>query len=197
MRSFAYRCQNYLDILRERIIYEITNYCSITFPSLAFSYDGSTFDDVWSEIEAKPYAEFTETKVTLKSFAGYAKEESTCEKCDENCFRSKIFYRILQSFFTLTEFVCVVDGKLQKKQTIVDISKRIRSTYNLKSLPQLFQIPMRKFSWLWTCWKNLSTMNPSEKVKTANFFQIDNLIGTYAKRYSDVTMTMSRSYFLQ
>ena len=37
--------------------------------------------------------------------------------------------------------------------------------------------------------KIFPTLDEDKVVKTANFFQIDNLIGTYARRYADVMMT--------
>ena len=163
---------------------------ALLFPSLAFSYDGSTFDDVWSEIEAKPYAEFTETKVTLKSFYGYAKENllaksamrTVSDREDILPYFTKLLHPngiCLRGRWKITEETDY-SGYFKKNSEALIISRASTTISNTDR---------GSFRGFGLAGKIFPTMNPSEKVKTANFFQIDNLIGTYAKRYSDVTMT--------
>ena len=158
-------------------------------PTIAFTYDGSSFNEVWDEVKNEPYFELSDTKVTRKSFfqQGYnllaeAAKRTVEDKNDIIPPFDKLLHAngiCLQGEWKITES-SIYSGYFRKGSKGKIIARASTTLTNTK------RGSYRGFG---LAGKIFPTNNGDEVVKTANFFLIDNLIGTYAPNFTRVEMT--------
>ncbi len=156
----------------------------------AFSYEGSSASSVWNEIKKEEYETFTDKKITLSSFfvAGVknlleaSAKRTVATKEDIIPYFDKLLHPngiCLRGKWEITED-SKYSGYFRQGSEAIIIARASTTISNTKR---------GSFRGFGLAGKVFPTTNEDEVVKTANFFQIDNLIGTYAKRYADVMMT--------
>ena len=169
---------------------KLTLLACLLIPATVFGYQGSSVDDVWSEITKKPYKELTQKKVTLKSFFSYAKENLLAKSANRTVETKEDIIPYFNKLLHPNGICLRGKWNITKSNPYTGYFKKGSEAYIISRASTTISNTKRgKFRGFGLAGKIFPTLDTDEKVKTANFFQIDNLIGTYAKRYSDVTLT--------
>ena len=162
---------------------------------LAFSYQGSSANQVWNTVTAETYDVLQDKEITVRSFfsagVNILKENAvrTVEQKDDIIpYFDKLVHpngMCLRGNWQITE-PSVYSGYFKQGSEGIIIARASTTLSNTKR---------GSFRGFGLAGKIFPTTDDKEQVKTANFFQIDNLIGTYADHYSDVQMTNEPGLF--
>ncbi len=159
------------------------------FLSSAFAYSGSSFDEVWNQVTSDPYRKLPQYQVTLGSF--FSKGKDLLTKSAKRTLKSE--EDILPRFDKLLH----PNGSCMKGRWIITedtpytglLSKGTDALILLRASTTLTNTKRGRIRGFGLSGKIFPTLNPDEKVKTANFFTIDNLVGTYEKHFTDAKLT--------
>lgn len=161
----------------------------VTFNSHSSPYEGSTVNEVWGLLEAQPYSTLPSNEVSYRQlFDGAISliERSANRTLNEQKDIIPYFSKLAHPNGVCLRGVWSIDKEntysgLFKKGSEAIIIARASVALNETEAGDL-----RAFG---LAGKIFPTMNERAKVKTANFFVIDDLSGTRAEHYTDVEMT--------
>ena len=153
------------------------------------AYNGSSFEEVWSVVEEKPYSYLPEKKVTFSSFfSGFTNLiKKSAKRTVEN--KSDIlpyFDKLLHKNGTCMAGIWEItkenpySGYFKKGSKGLIIARASTTLSNTK------QGDLRGFG---LAGKIFPTEDPYTTHKTANFFLIDNLGGTYETNFTRANLT--------
>jgi len=163
----------------------------VTGASAQGAYEGSRYQDVWSVVEESPYEVLPQEKVTLKSF--YTGLTDNLQKASERTLNTgddilPPFRKLLHpngvcmaGTWNITEETPYSGYFRQGSQGLIILRGSSALTAVKRGEKRSFGIAGKIFP----------TLDPQgeDPVKTANFFVIDNLGGTYAPSFFDTAMT--------
>jgi hypothetical protein len=161
-------------------------------PGAAYAnYEGSQFADVWAAASENPYDALPEEKVTLRSFYSFltdklqqSSERTLSDRSDVLPYFRKLLHPngiCLAGSWNITESN-PYSGYFRKG------SKGLIILRASAALSEIYRGEKRAFG---IAGKIFPTQNPNHvsPLKTANFFVIDNLGGTYEPNFLDSPMT--------
>ena len=159
------------------------------FASAQTIYNGSSFNQVWSVVEEKPYSYLPEKKVTFSSFfSGFTNliaksaKRTVENEADLLPFFNKLLHKngtCMAGTWEITEDN-LYTGYFKKSSKALIIARASTTLSNTK------QGSLRGFG---LAGKIFPTQDPYSTQKTANFFLIDNLGGTYAPNFTRVNLS--------
>lgn len=157
----------------------------------AAEYQGSTFRDVWTAASENPYEALPETKVTLGSFYHFLKdklqqssERTLSNHSDVLPYFNKLLHPngiCLSGTWNITEQTPYSGYFKQNSKGLIIVRASAALSEIQRGEKRAFGIAGKIFP----------TENPDqqEPTKTANFFVIDNLGGTYTPNFLDTELT--------
>ncbi|MBC7659578.1 MAG: hypothetical protein H7249_07705 [Chitinophagaceae bacterium] len=157
----------------------------------ASDYQGATFRDVWSAARENPYSALPETKVTVGSFYHFlsdklqqASERTLSDHSDVLPYFNKLLHPNAICFagtWNITEQTPYSGYFKQNSKGLIILRASA-------ALSEIHRGEKRAFG---IAGKIFPTENPDhqEPMKTANFFVIDNLGGTYTPNFLDTELT--------
>ncbi len=164
---------------------------AVSAPVSAAPYQGSSFQDVWSVAQEGPYSVLPEEKVTLSSFYSgvvdklqqsssrtLASQEDVLPRFQKLLHRNGI---CLAGTWNITEET-PYSGYFRKDSTGLIVMRASAA------LSQIHRGQKRAFGIAGKIFPTADVNDP-QRYKTANFFVIDNLGGTYTPNFLDTSMT--------
>jgi hypothetical protein len=167
----------------------IIGLAAITMNVNAATYTGSTAQSVWDKIESNQYAALPHNKVSYGSlFKGFkslikkSADRTLSDKSDLLPYFNKLAHpngACLKGTWNITESNPYT-GHFKKDTSAIIISRASVALSDTRA---------GSFRGFGLAGKIFPTNEESQKVKTANFFLVDDLGGTKAKHYTGVEMT--------
>ncbi len=168
----------------------------VSSSAFADTYEGSTFSDVWQAAGENPYSVLPEEKVSLSSFYSFltdklqrASERTVSDRSDVLPTFKKLLHPngiCLAGTWNITEATPYTGYFKQDSKGVIILRASA-------ALSQIHRGEKRAFG---IAGKFFGTEDPShtQPLKTANFFVIDNLGGTYAENFLDTALTNDITY---
>ncbi|MBC7531073.1 MAG: hypothetical protein H7318_05795 [Oligoflexus sp.] len=159
--------------------------------AFAAEYQGSRFQDVWQAAQENPYSFLPEEKVTLGSFYHFLSDK--LQKASERTLSNH--EDVLPYFRKLLHpnAICLAGSWNITEATPYSgyFKQDSKGLIILRASAALSEIHAGEKRAFGIAGKIFPTVNPSDaaSLKTANFFVIDNLGGTYAESFLDSPMT--------
>lgn len=159
-------------------------------PTLAqATYNGSSFEDVWSVVEEKPYSYLPEGKVTFSSFfSGFTNliAKSAKRTVENQSDILPYFDKLLHKNGTCMAGTWEITKENPYSGYFQNGSKGLIIARASTTLSNTKQGSLRGFG---LAGKIFPTQEPYSTHKTANFFLIDNLGGTYEPNFTRANLT--------
>ena len=162
---------------------------TISTSSIAGTYTGSSVNEVWGEVKSTPYQELPSNKISyrslfrgLKSKIKQAANRTLNDKSDLLPHFDKLAHpngACLKGTWNITEESPYTGYFKKNSQAIIISRASVALSKTTVGHNRGFGLAGKLFP----------TLDESEKVKTANFFLVDDLGGTKAPHYTGVEMT--------
>jgi hypothetical protein len=158
-------------------------------------YNGSSFNGVWDILTESPYSNLPQKKVTFGSF--FSRGVNLLQQSSKRTVSNQ--NDILPYFNKLLHpnGVCLSgEWNIQKENEYSGFFKKgSKGLIIARASTTLSNTRAGSYRGFGLAGKIFPTNNQNSTVKTANFFLIDNLVGTYAKNFTRVDLTNQPGLF--
>jgi hypothetical protein len=152
----------------------------------AQDYTGSRFNDVWSQVKSDPYNKLPQKQVTFRSLLGGAVRKSANRTVSNRADILPHFNKLahpngvcLKGLWEISQENPYGGLFKQGSQGLIIARASVAMTATKAGHHRAFGLAGKIFP----------TLNGEEIVETANFFTVDDLGGTKAKHFTDVTLS--------